>query len=696
MPHYNHASYGGESIVLQNDHIRLDVHKRRTGWGWGEIFNARGEFIAVLEHLGEILLRDQEIPMRLEAQEVRRESNPEGERLVFAVKSVIVREKLRGTSFEPWINYPLDQHIMEGEVTLTLAPDRPLISLSQRFTAQGNVYARYVRGPWLKVGADGFGAAKDDALFPGVEWLIGDEWSSGQDWFKDPWALRFAPHPHKVTAPVMAVSYNGTGIGLAWHPTQRATGWFNYRYQMAQPVFASPNFVERQNSHLLGLMVPDVDVEAHENQVYAEPPLELHHQQRVQFDAEIFLCERACPELAEAACPELVEGTSLDVLVDWVKRHGLPQPQPRWPLREALERIARAYTTHLWHAGRGFGTPQHDDAIGPYVPRFAAQFLAEYADSPYAAALREKIAWCEEQPAFHVSRRTLSLTEARETLLRQGRELMAHQRADGSFPFDPDGRHYRKDDFVVAREFIEPMGLAGDTALDITILPALELLRLAESLGDDPEAAEFRAAARQALDYCLPMQRPEGGDFWETPLHAPNLLAAGHAAIAYELGCRVFGDARYRQKAVHWIRALLPFTHLWEPKALPMLYATKPCLCSSDWYFANWVRDHVQWEVLETFALSVELGLDWATIDTELDWRTYHLGITTAALHWMVNHTEERWLPHNIPDTYEFYAQGAFDDCFADTHNSVTGNYGGMVIMPDVIAVNLMAVMAYK
>ena len=28
--------------------------------------------------------------------------------------------------------------------------------------------------------------------------------------------------------------------------------------------------------------------------------------------------------------------------------------------------------------------------------------------------------------------------------------------------------------------------------------------------------------------------------------------------------------------------------------------------------------------------------------------------------------------------------------CFADTHNSVTGNYGGMAILPDVIAVNLL------
>jgi hypothetical protein len=31
--------------------------------------------------------------------------------------------------------------------------------------------------------------------------------------------------------------------------------------------------------------------------------------------------------------------------------------------------------------------------------------------------------------------------------------------------------------------------------------------------------------------------------------------------------------------------------------------------------------------------------------------------------------------------------------CFADTHNSVTGNLGGMAILPDVIALNLLAIL---
>ena len=672
MPRYQHASYGGQSVTLENKHLRLDVHKRLTGWGWGEIFTPAGRFMAVLDHLGELLLRDQEIPMRLEAEEVQHTTGDFGERLSFSVESLLIKEKLRGTSFEKWVNYPLSERAMVGEVSITLAPDAPLLHLSYRLISKANQYARYVRGPWLKVGQNSFGAAKDDAIFPGVEWLVGEEWSSGTDWFKDPWALRVVPHPNKVAIPLMALSHGGQGIGLAWEPNQLVTQWFNYRQHRPQPVFASPNFVDRRNNHLCGLMVPDVDAESRENQVLAEPPIELHPDQRIDFDAEIFL----------------VEGDSLAVVVDWVKRHGLPSAEPRWPLPEALDRIASAYNTRFWQEGKGFGSAQHEDSFRPTPPRFAARYIETHVGSPLAESLKEKVDWCRQQPDYREDRRSNVFAGDREGLLKRGRELLSCQREDGSFPFDPDGRHYVKDDFVVARHYLEPMGMAMDTALDISISPVIELLSLHEATGEDA----FRQGARKALEFCLPMRRPEGGDFWETPLHSPNLLAAGHAAVAYELGYRAFGDARYRAKAIHWIRSLLPFTHLWQPKNMPMLYNTKPCLCASDWYFANWVRDHVQWEVLDTFAQSLHFRIDWGAIDPEIDWQRYHQGVTFAALRWMIDHRLDNWRPHNLPHTLEAYRQGLMDDLFADTHNSTTGNYGGAGIPPDVIAVNLMGI----
>ena len=671
-PNYKRTNYANQSVLLKNDQIQLQMFRRIGGWGWGEISTPSGKLMAILDHLGEIMLRDQDIPMRFEAQDVIRKTGETGESLVFNVKSVIARNNLKGTSFEEWMSYPFTESAITGEVTLTLSKDKPLIYLQYRLKATGNYYARYIRGPWLKVGEASFGTKKDDSMIPGVDWVMNEEWSSGLDWFKDPWALRSVPHPYKVTAPLMALSYEGTGIGLSWNPNQVATRWFSYRTQRPQPVFATPNFIDRMNNNLMGLMIPDASAEGRENEVYASLPIELKIGQMINFDAEIWLSK----------------GRSLEVMLDWVKRNGLPEPsKPKWSYSETLDKIASAYNTNLWHEGEGFGIKQRaGDKIRPNVPAFLDRYLNENKGTALAKELQKKVDWCRSQTNV---RRNKNNSDEVAGLSKNGDDLINIQRADGSFYFDPDGRHYGKDDFRVATSFIEPMGLAFDDALDIVVVPALALLDIGRETGLD----KYNVAAKKALEYCMKMERPEGGDFWETPLHAPNLFAAGHAAIAYYEAFKTFGDVRYQEKAIHWIRTILPFTHLWEPNDVNMLYNTKPVLSSSDWYFANWVRDHVQWEVLSVFSSSASRGIRWDKIDPEIDWKRFHEGITNAAIRWINVHTDDNWRPHNIPTTYESYQKGDFDYCYPDTHNSTTGNYGGMFIPPDPIAVNIYSVM---
>lgn len=671
-PHYKRTNYSNQSVMLQNGKIQIQMFRRVGGWGWGEISDSSGKLMGILDHLGEIMLRDQDIPIRLEAENVEKGSSTDGESLVFKVRSVVARDVLKGTSFEEWMRYPFTEPALTGEVTITLSKDQPLIFLKYRLISTGNYYARYIRGPWLKVGEASFGTRKEDSLFPGIDWVIGDEWSSGSDWFKDPWALRVVPHPYKVTAPLMALSCDGTGIGLAWNPNQVATRWFNYRAHRPQPVFATPNFIDRMNNNIMGLMVPDASTEGHENEVVANLPLELKIGQMINFDAEIWLSK----------------GTSLDVMLDWVKRHGLPEPsQSRWSYPETLDKLANAYNTNLWHEGEGFGIKQRPEAkIRPNVPAFLERYLKENKGTPLSRELQKKVDWCKAQSSGRPVRRSENILEEQK---KQGDELMKIQRGDGSFFFDPDGRHYRKDDFRVATSFIEPMGLPFDTALDIVILPTLDLIDIARETGME----KYREAARKALEYCMHMERPEGGDFWETPIHAANLLAAGHAAIAYYEGYKLLNDTKYLEKAVYWIRTLLPFTHLWEPNDVKMLYNTKPVLSSSDWYFANWVRDHVQWEVLSVFTSSASRGIRWDKIDPEVDWKRFHEGITNAAIRWINIHTDNNWRPHNIPSTYENYVKGDYDYCYPDTHNSITGNYGGMFITPEPIATNIYSVL---
>ena len=670
-PVYKKAAYAKETVSLKNDHIQINMFKRVGGWGWGEIHTSSGKMMGVLEHLGEIMLRDQDIPVRCVAESYERKTTDKGVSLVFQVKSVVARDILDGTSFDNWMVYTFLEPALVGEVTITVAPDKPIIYLAYRLKATGNYYARYIRGPWLKVGEGSFGIDKEDAILPGVDWSINDEWSSGTDWFKDPWAQQYVPHPNMVTMPLMAISHEGTGIGMSWDPHQVATRWFNYRPHVPQPVFATPNFIDRTNNQLMGLMVPDASIEGHQNEVYAEIPLELKIDQVINFDAKIWISE----------------GSSMDVLMDWVGRNGLPDPgPPRWSYEETLDKIANAYNTNLWHEGEGFGYYQRNDKIRPNVPGFLERYVKENKNTTLAKELKAKIDWSKEQMGD--SPRRSPGTPDVDGLKKQGDEILKIQKEDGTFRFDPAGRHWRKDDFMVATSFIEPMGLQGDSALEIEILPAIALLDIANKTGEE----KYADAARKAFEFCMHMTRPEAGDNWECPLHAANLFAAGHAAIGYYEAYRKWGDDKYKEKAIYWIRTILPFTHLWETDQVKMMYNTKPVFSSSDWYFANWVRDHVQWEVLSVFIESTEREIYWDDIDTEVDWDRFHEGITTAVIRWMIIHTEDTWRPHNIPATWEGYLNGDYDYTYPDTHNSITGKYGGMFISPEPIANNIYSI----
>ena len=141
---------------------------------------------------------------------------------------------------------------------------------------------------------------------------------------------------------------------------------------------------------------------------------------------------------------------------------------------ETLDRIANAYNTNFWHEGEGFGIYQRpEDKIIPNVPAFLRRYVKENSETSLARELIEKI----EQVESKVEEEKNS----QETLIRQGEKILSEQNADGSFPFNPD--LIGKDDFKVATSFIEPMGIAGETALDVSIRPALRLFDIAKQTG---------------------------------------------------------------------------------------------------------------------------------------------------------------------------------------------------------------------
>ena len=88
-----------------------------------------------------------------------------------------------------------------------------------------------------------------------------------------------APHPFKVSVPVMAISHQGEGLGMGWSPLMPVVSHQRY----PQPVFASPNFVDRRNNHLMGPMLPLLERGQPGNALEADPPLWLRINDTVAF-----------------------------------------------------------------------------------------------------------------------------------------------------------------------------------------------------------------------------------------------------------------------------------------------------------------------------------------------------------------------------------------------------------------------------
>lgn len=675
MPHYSDAYFGGETIVLENAMVRWEFHKRRSGWGWGELFvpPSPGErptrFFGVLEHFGLLDVEGQIHPFRLEAADYS--AGEDGRSLTFELSM-----QKPDTSTGNWG----DVHPATGTLTLSLEEAAPRLHYRLAVQFQFPLRLRALQGPWLKIGADSFGMDKHDAILPGMEWVIDDEWSSGTDFIEHPFALRVAPHPNKVAFPCMAISRGGTVVSLEWNAKDRFITPKTH-IESPQPVFASPNFVDRRSHHLMGLMYPSVGSGLNENTTAADPPVFIK-----------YLPKNYPLDMVLEADIVTASGSSLDAIVSWVREEGLPTPPaPRMPLRSALRMIARAFNEHLWEEGKGWWSEKRGYAPIPWLADHAEECGI---DAGLAGELKAKAAWCREHaavpspdPAVRTgSRYRFPDDEALETV---ARALIELQQSDGSFAFDPDGRHNTF--FTDSAGLWRPLGRPGEVVLDLCVVPARELLVAAKRLDSD----QYAAAAKRALDYALRFERPEGGDWWETPLRSPNLLTAGNAAIAYYLAGRHFGEGEYHRKAIRHLRGLLPFTHLWEPRGMETLYNTKPCFNDTGWFLSDWTSKHVQWEALLTFALSYQLDIDWAGIDTELDWNRYQEGITVAAIRWIVDSSDPDWLEKSEfhPDQL---SQGALDGMYADTYNPLTGTYGGGPVWPDSLATNIAMLLSRK
>jgi len=706
-PVFKDAAYGGESVVLGNDHLQLVFHKRINGWGWGELYvpDAQGEMsklMAVLEYFGEVDVVGHHYPLRLDADSYELIETEDEQKLIFPVSLQLPQE--------PWMRWD-NYKCIEGQVEFSLKKNSSWVQYSLFAKPDFGLEFRSVRGVWLKVGAESFGTEKKDAIFPGIEWLEEKEWSSGTQNFPQKFASHVTPHPRKVSFPLMTLSHEGTAIGLSWVDQKLD------RVEEVQPVFAAPDFIDRRDESLMGLMFPSVTWGLEENRLKADPPIRfpgagLHMQ------AEIGICK----------------GDSMDMVAEWVSRHGLPDPGPaRFEYKEILEKIGAAYNSNLWlqngkqkEGYEKFGCyPQGEEGflrswhLAPAQPFLdvhwkgqvdfckripsAVDYTIQNGGGQLSRDLKEKKEWCLENSTrtFRTKGRfgkNFDLFEFfnDDELRAFGDKIIAHQTDEGNFPFDPMGQHIAG--HLRQAAAWKPLGQPGDSCLNFCATSSFLLMLIGDCLEEDV----YLAAGKKGLDFAMPMERPEGGDWWETPLHAPNLMTAGYSAMAYYVAWSLFGDDKYKEKAIHFIRSLLPFTNLWETSAVKMAYQPKPLFGATAWHAMDWTSRNIMWHILMLFELFWKLGIDWAEVDRDIDWDTFQKGVTHAGLRWIADHTDPAWVGMASKEKLDINEaafiktlDGELDMIVPDNFDPVTNAYGGMQIFiaPDTLASNVIQVM---
>ncbi len=205
----------------------------------------------------------------------------------------------------------------------------------------------------------------------------------------------------------------------------------------------------------------------------------------------------------------------------------------------------------------------------------------------------------------------------------------ADQQADGGWPFQGD----------------PALKNQGETSLGSCSSKAYSLLKAARITGDK-FCLEHGLAG---LAFMQQFRVPRGAQVWEVPLHAPDILAAAQAVLAYLEGYRITSKPTYLQEAIRWAYAGLPFVYLWAAEDRPiMAYGSIPVF-GATWYTGAWFGNVVQWNGLD---YAYALQKLWQYDQTQ-PWKHIAEGLTIFAM--QMQRTSESAYPQNkgmYPDAF--------------------------------------------
>jgi len=599
---------GANEAIYTIGDLRLGV--RHSEWGAGPcrllaLYDGRWTQVGWLPHLGRITLAAGQGP---------------GETLTFGGAAA---SEGGGVRFDSRV---VDAEGGTWEAQASLTPgDRPdMMRVAYRVLCDKPRKILAFEGPTLL--ADRFGA---DAIFPGLEWLEGDEVSSSTlDIAESASArMRHIPHPQKITIPLMSVCDGKITTALLWDCRDPWDG----HNDRPSAVFSCPGYLDGHRAATLGLLAPNaLGGWMEENDVLASEPYELPAGRALTLRAQVTAIAGS--------------RTALDAVDRWMDTYGAPEPAalPHGDYVSEVEFSARAYYESLyipeedaWWSSKGGGTIMSPKTVpGPqfiwYLQR-ASETTTDPAKGElyqrWVAKMQAKSGAKPQGPDSGLMYGT-GLDWAR-SLLASAANLSLTQLPKGDWAFDAD----RQAGGVFLGYDYWDLGNAGEVELGTCSASAVQLLACARVTGSQG-ALE---AGLKALRLMNRFRVPRAAQVWEVPMHTPDVLASAEAVTANLDAYRCTGDERWLHEAVYWARTGLPFIYLWDDPQRPFVrYASIPVLGASQNLW-SWFGRPVQWNGLRYAGSLLELS----EYDGSHPWRRIAEGIVRSATHQQAREGED-------------------------------------------------------
>lgn len=588
--------------IIGNEKVRLIARNNSYGISPIEIqgqFSSVWKTVAWLPTLGRVVLKNsgggREVHPLICSPESATAAVADSQQAVFSLKTGF--KDADGSIWSFSSSFTLGEDLSEIAVQYHLECDRPRELLA-------------FDGPMV------YALERDEAVFPGLEWLVDGEISSSDLDINQghPHQTRYVVHPNMVTIPAVGVHSSWGTLGLIWDIKQK---WDGERDRPGV-VFASPDRFNHQRSHLAGLMIPTVPEFVKMNQREAFNPYPLAAGRSLAISCSILV-------QADAADPL----TAIDA---WSRHYGFPEPEPlphgsydqeiQFSMRGYLESLWDADSQKWWTSKSGpesmsfLDRPQ--DYIGDLLlgairspdPEVKARCLERARqiqslrkDNPGLKSA-DPVKPGEIFSEYYPAPLELAWTgQDRVGALLAGRDKQGGWRFDADFQ---DNAIFKGFDYHI---------LGEDNAIEIGTCArnCTLVLRYALTSGD---LHTFQSML-PTLEIMEEFRVPRAAQVWEVPVHTPDILAAADAIDAFLAAFRISSDPRWLKDAVDWARRGLPFVYAWQEPKLPfVLGATIPVFGASLRNY-SWFGLPVQWNGLRY----AEALLDLADVDDSYPWR---------------------------------------------------------------------------